>query len=526
MSNSLNKGYVLVYCIITIIFIFVIVFFIGRYESSKTVHVDGQISSLEAQIDTSIQSYRLFSEYIYESLIDNDFVLEKMSLAANGTETEKDLIRDELYDYFEDDYENIHEYDFRQVHFHLPDSTSFLRMHKPDKYGDSLYDIRYSVRTVNEEHIFISGFEEGRIFNGYRFVYPLEYNGEHVGSVEVSIALSSVINVLSSIYERDYCFILREDVVNELVFVDELDNYSQSFISEDFLVDTATFDDTINHNLIPKDEIADFFSSINRSDLEDIDGMEAMGLIHEYNGKSYEVLLYPIENIEGENVAYFISISSETGYEELTSQFRFTLIIIAITYILILAFITIVIRTQILLKKISYTDKLTNIDNRRKFEIDFKREMSHLRKALHDVSIIMFDIDHFKLVNDTYGHDAGDEVLSSIALLVRTIIRKDDYFSRYGGEEFIAMLIGSSSENATKKAEEIRKQVEDYDFGKVGKVTVSLGVYYMKDANLSYEDSIKAVDQAMYYAKEHGRNSVVNYTDIETEKKIKEDYKE
>ncbi len=514
MKKLLNQKYILVYCLITIIFITVIVFFIGRFESSKTAHVNENISSLEAQIDTTIQSYRLFSEYIYEDLIDNDYVLEKMSLAANGTEAEKDILRDELYDYFEDDYENLHRYDFRQFHFHLPDSTSFLRMHKPDKYGDELSDVRYSIRTVNEEQKFISGFEEGRIFNGYRFVYPLEYNGEHVGSVEVSIALSSVINVLSSIYERDYYFILREDVVNEIVFDDELDNYAKSFISDNFLIDVATSNDTIYHNLIQEDDISAFFSSINKNDLEGMDEMETIGLIHEFNGKNYEVLLYPIENIEGENVSYFISISNETGYEELTSQFRITIAIIFTVYILILTIITIIIRTQLLLRKLSYTDKLTSLDNRRKFEIDFKHEMVHFKRGLQDVSIIMFDIDHFKLVNDAHGHDVGDVVLSEIALLVKTILRRDDYFSRYGGEEFLAMLVGSSSENATKKAEQIRKQVEAYDFGEVGKVTVSLGVYYIEDADLSFEDAVKAVDRAMYYAKEHGRNKVANYNDI------------
>ncbi len=99
------------------------------------------------------------------------------------------------------------DYDFRQFQFVFPDSTSFLRVHSPARYGDDLYGARYSIRTINEYERIEKGFEEGRTFNGYRYVYPLTYNDQHIGAVEISISLSAVTNVLSELHNNDYCFI-------------------------------------------------------------------------------------------------------------------------------------------------------------------------------------------------------------------------------------------------------------------------------------------------------------------------------
>ena len=121
--------------------------------------------------------------------------------------------------------------------------------------------------------------------------------------------------------------------------------------------------------------------------------------------------------------------------------------------------------------------------------------------------MIMFDIDHFKKVNDTYGHTVGDYVLQTLTQIVRENLREIDYLVRWGGEEFIIITPETDIEKAEVLAERIRKATENYIFDQVGAITISLGVAQLKKDDT--EDTfIKRVDDAMYLAKQKGRNRV------------------
>jgi two-component system cell cycle response regulator len=161
----------------------------------------------------------------------------------------------------------------------------------------------------------------------------------------------------------------------------------------------------------------------------------------------------------------------------------------------------------------AHTDPLTRIYNRRYFlealDAEFKRA-----KALHtDFSILFFDLDHFKKVNDTHGHDAGDYVLKEFSGLVRAgYLRPKDVFARYGGEEFVVLLANTSAKAASELAEKIRAAVETHAFMYEGKripVTSSMGVAELTADIESAQTLLKMADKAMYSAKSSGRNRVV-----------------
>jgi diguanylate cyclase (GGDEF)-like protein len=486
-------------------------------ENKKTEYFDISIQEYDSQIDATLESYSHFSSYLFGNIIsEDDYILNLISEAYKSDGATQAIYRQDLYNYLIDDYEFMHDYDFRQFHFHFPDSTSFLRLHSPTKFGDSLYDVRYSIRTVNEYQIEVSGFEEGRIFNGYRYVYPLSYNDEHIGSVEISISLSSVINVLSGLYTTDYCFIISKDVVDNILFDDSLSNYSESFISDKFYTDNACFSDVAKRNLIPRAEFREFFAGVNQSDLDRTDNFEDFGLITNYENNTYEVLFSSIENIEGIKVGYFISIQEETEISEIIKEFsNFVLMSIGL-YIIFILISMIFIKNRMQLKTLSNTDRLTGLDNRRKFEIDVNRELGRNKRSNFPLSFIMFDIDYFKEINDTYGHHVGDIVLRELSSLVKSLIRREDYLSRYGGEEFIIMLVGSDEIDAYNKAENLRKVVEQYRFSFEGKIRISLGVFEHSIDGEEFESIIGKVDKAMYHAKETGRNKSVKYSNIKT----------
>ncbi|QOY55639.1 diguanylate cyclase [Candidatus Sulfurimonas marisnigri] len=160
------------------------------------------------------------------------------------------------------------------------------------------------------------------------------------------------------------------------------------------------------------------------------------------------------------------------------------------------------------LKQFAYVDALTGIYNRRKFDELLEVEYSRAKRYKRNLSALFFDIDHFKKVNDNFGHDIGDDVLKMMAHLVKSNIRETDFFARWGGEEFIVLLPETSLEDALTIAEHIRSGIESKMFEIVGKITVSIGVSKIKEKE-RIETFIKRLDNALYKAKHEGRNKVV-----------------
>jgi diguanylate cyclase (GGDEF)-like protein len=159
------------------------------------------------------------------------------------------------------------------------------------------------------------------------------------------------------------------------------------------------------------------------------------------------------------------------------------------------------------LEKYATTDNLTGAFNRTKFQLIIEREMEMVERYNQSLSMIMFDIDHFKRINDQHGHTVGDSVLKSLADIVRVNTRKTDYFIRWGGEEFMILSSGVNLDKEYKLAKKIRKVIENHDFKNVGRVTVSLGVAEFKDAD-TVNSFIRRADDAMYKAKNISRNRV------------------
>ena len=159
------------------------------------------------------------------------------------------------------------------------------------------------------------------------------------------------------------------------------------------------------------------------------------------------------------------------------------------------------------LKRLSVTDALTQVYNRGKFQQSLEEEIKRQRRYGAALAIIMFDIDHFKNINDTYGHDAGDKILVNLVELVKHCIRETDLLSRWGGEEFMILLPHTTLDNAAKLAERIRISIMGSIFEEVDSVTCSFGVSELLPEDTD-ETFTKRVDNALYESKRSGRNRV------------------
>ena len=298
------------------------------------------------QYNAIILEYKSSTELIFDSIINKEkiLLLQKKALESSSA-TEQDIYRQKLYKELKPTYQNLKAFGIKQLHFHLPDTTSFLRFHKPKRYGDNLKNIRYSLVLANTQHKKISGFEEGRIFNGYRFVYPLIYKKEHIGTVELSIGFNTIKNISKGIYQTYQYMILEENIVKDKIFTSERKNYEKSYLSDNFYHESNSFlnydkedinSKTITHNtlikinkklknIIKKEELYNFIQIVKYIEIE---------------GVYYFATFLPIKNLKNKDTGYIISYGLSAEYKDSQVSFSKKIIVafIILTLLLLLLY--------------------------------------------------------------------------------------------------------------------------------------------------------------------------------------------
>lgn len=160
------------------------------------------------------------------------------------------------------------------------------------------------------------------------------------------------------------------------------------------------------------------------------------------------------------------------------------------------------------LKHLSQTDELTNLSNRRTLHESMQREHYQFTRYETPCSVVLMDIDYFKHINDTYGHDAGDEVLKQMAEIMTNNIRLSDTLGRWGGEEFLIVCPNTNQHEVRILANTLRQKIQNHDFKVSKSITASFGTSSFS-SGLSVDEIVKKADEALYIAKENGRNQVV-----------------
>lgn len=231
-------------------------------------------------------------------------------------------------------------------------------------------------------------------------------------------------------------------------------------------------------------------------------------LIYEYrtdpSGQNLQNLLNKSEDIwdEADHMVFISELVSKKKMGGFTISFLL-FIVNGLLILVIIYFIKKYVKDH-LEHAVNY-DPLTKIFNRSFYKESLKNELYIASRYHKDVSLMIFDIDHFKNVNDTHGHDVGDYILFELAKIVGNHIRKSDILARIGGEEFAIIIPETDISNAVALAEKIRKIIENYTFKYVDKITVSIGITSFQDAD-TIDTIFKRADIALYKAKINGRN--------------------
>ncbi len=476
-----------------------VVWSVASYRGLEARLSDAATSSFANEVAAVVDAYRALSRSLFETVVATPDVVDLMARAsATSDPIVRDEVRTELHDRFARFYDTIRAYDIRQFHLHTNDAHSLYRFHQPGSWGDDLTEVRASVRRANATGLPVEGFEEGRVFNGYRFVYPFLDDGRVVGSVEISVSMRALVRTLEVQHGRPLQFLIARDVVERKVFGSFQDNYAPWALSDAFLLDRG----------LP-------LSGYPESDLDASERRKVVTMLEArtdvpfvVSGVTGDALAFlPVPSIEGNVVAYLVT--SLTG-----DAFRANALASAVQVVLALSLAAGLFwsavargRARRRLERELATDPLTRTASRRHVVDRLEQEFERYSRYGTPFSLISLDLDDFKQVNDAHGHQVGDDLLLAFAQRVRARIRSTDLLGRVGGDEFLLLLPHTVLASARSLASDLLAAVDGPLVGSVG-VGCSMGVAEVRADDRDVDALIARTDATLYGAKRAGRGRV------------------
>ncbi len=498
--------------------IFLLFLFIGNItidfviETQKKQYLKMQTEMLFTKYKTNYKYFEIMSQDIYSIYKDNPNLINSLSEANDANQTQKASLRNNLYTKLKKRYKRLKNMGILQFHIHLANNVSFLRMHKPEKFGDDLSSFRDSVRVTNETKKPQSGFEIGRFNHGFRFIYPLFNKEKHVGSIEISFSSDKLISSIADNFILHTHFLLSKKEAESMLRKEIADTeYETSIESPEFLLQTSSHIKHYNnsiHNSIKHPSsshtIKNFLSEGNN-----------FSISSNYNYESIVGSFIAIKNIQKTKTIAYLAVYSDSDYlDTLLIQKKHAKILFTSILLLLLIFSVYVTTNNQKLRKMAHFDELTSLPNRAYFYRQLDIELSRSKRLKSSLAVMFLDLDGFKSVNDIYGHDIGDKLLIEVSKRLIKIVRDVDIVARLGGDEFTIVLtdIKHTEDSlivANKIIEELKK---DFIFNnKIINIGVSIGISIYPDLAQDADTLIKQSDSAMYIAKENGKNQAIIY---------------
>ncbi|MCE1225233.1 MAG: diguanylate cyclase [Geobacteraceae bacterium] len=611
-----------------------------RHERStqERLQLAGQIHAQEVAWQAVTTAHRTAMQAYFDSYIMQPDVAAILQAAQVDNRERQNIERVRLYRRLAPVYEQLRQRDVRQLHFHTPGNRSFLRFHSPHNSGDSLVASRPSVVEVNRTRKPVFGFETGRVIIGFRNVLPIIWQGQHLGSVELSQPFEAVRKGLHDLDPaKDYLLLLKASILLPKLFDEHKKHYAPSLFSQEWLVED------------PRRELPDSSPPLSPAsqkvyqrikDDKTFSRLLAAGnpgaVAISLDGRMYQVSLIPLHDTDGVSSAVMLTFSQAPELEGLYSSYRANLLLFSMmvlfggtalylflssmqtvleqeqrlalitsniadgVYVMdkegritfsnhrateILGFtqqelsgtiahdlfhrhdganhtlleecpiyqviqtrgryegeeqfinkagslLTVQVASQPMLKGgrvvgsvtvfrditeqklleeqlrlMSVTDPLTGVYNRRFLQETLLKELYRAERHGDPFSLIMLDLDHFKRINDSYGHEAGDRVLRHVVTLIQKRIRSSDCLARWGGEEFMLLLPHTPLAAANALAETLLLDLREAEVSGIGRVSASFGVTTGQPGD-TVERLEQRADALMYAAKQAGRNCV------------------
>jgi len=311
-------------------------FITNRYDHQIEIYERHLEVSATMEFELLKQAYDTLADATFELSINTPFTKEMMSKAHQANVMEQAKLRQQFYRENYHLYQELGKYNLSQLQFHLPGSISFLRFQHPEKYGDSLRDIRPSIDAVNKIGIAVKGFEIGRFVNGFRHVYPLFYDKKLVGTVELAYSFDALKEMAEKLYPAQYDMILKTSAVNSKIFEEEREHYISSPFSKEY-VKELHYDRT---NQLFEPYVIQQLDKKVANKIGDTLGKPKPYLYSvKFEEKSYVIVFIPLYNFDRKLTGYVVRYEHSTQLEAFESDKKLIVMMAALTAALISLFL-------------------------------------------------------------------------------------------------------------------------------------------------------------------------------------------
>ena len=315
----------------------VLVWQLQRFHNERvSEYLAPRASNLELQYKGILSTFEASAFLIFSERISKPPITRLMAEAINANDETRAILRDSLYRQLLLTYRNMHAMSYRQLHFHLPNNESFLRFHRPQKFGDNLTGIRSTVEAANTTQGIITGFEEGRIFNGFRYVFPLSYHGQHVGTVETSISFNAIREQLYKHQNNEFCFMLKKEVIEKKAFPSERNNYQPCVLSPKYAMEVPNIDSAEQSRQHNCDSTLTLNLSANdrKAIAQMLDSTKRFSYHFAQGNKHYVLSFCPVFNYDKKHVGFFFMLSADPVLAQYISQY-YSYLWISVVFVLI-----------------------------------------------------------------------------------------------------------------------------------------------------------------------------------------------
>ncbi len=484
----------------------VVTYFFTQQEQN---YLSTQTELLHSKYKTQYKYLKIMSNDIFTMYQENTKLIELFAQAKDGDIQKQSEIRAKMYKMLQKRYKRLVRMGIVNMYFYLPNNEIFLCMNNPKKFRDNLIDFRENIVATNSSKKANDSFEVGKTSSGFQYVYPMfDKDTKHIGTLVISFSGNQLLEHLTNKIVVDKHFIiLKSEVKKNSIVANNKDFYIETPEHQDYLRELNTF--FVQH----KDVLFELFENeeLLEKIAKKIEMCSAFSVSGFYEGKAISITFIPIKNIY-KKIAYIALYSNSEYLNKLVLESYYSKVLIFSIMSLLFIFSIYISITQNKLRDMALFDKLTKLPNRAFFYAELETELKRAKRLNRITTVMFIDLDGFKSVNDTFGHDVGDELLIQVSQRLKDSIREVDMVGRIGGDEFTVLLTDMKDEkDALIIAQKIINSLGRIFLINSNEVQIgaSIGISsFPKDA-LDVDSLVKNADNAMYVAKNNGKN---NYT--------------
>ncbi|MDP2756946.1 MAG: diguanylate cyclase [Desulfurivibrionaceae bacterium] len=284
-----------------------------------------------------LESFSRLARFVASSTFLQPEAVAMFAEAAQHKGVERDRLRTRLYDHLHSSYNNITPQGFRQVIYTFGDGICFLRMHTPERYGDQIFAVRPALRLAHTEKRFVQGFELGRWIHAFRYVFPVQHDGEYQGIVEVGVPFYAVSQALHQVYKEEYSLILKKEALDKVLVAGTDLDYQESQVAPGYLQEKADLAGDIGQHTghLSEEVLAALNAEIRSRIAMDLAGGEAFTRAVRSGGQDYLVTFLPVSDVEGKRIGYIVAYGKEPNLASIRNGYLVALLLATVLLVLL-----------------------------------------------------------------------------------------------------------------------------------------------------------------------------------------------